>query len=256
MTTVARRPSAQDTPNTPAGPQGATCQGERGFTLIELSIVLVIIGLLIGGVLQGQEMINSTRLKTTVAQIDAITAAVQTFEDKYRGLPGDALPAVSTILGGTAVSVPGASNGNGVIEAGAAGNVALAVGTAIAASTESALVFNQLGLSGLLQSIVENAAVTTSTMDAKIGDGAQFDVATYAFTTAGAGPGVRIRTGTSAAPTSFMDGADAFSLDQRYDDGVANSGRWEATGTGATCASAAGVYAAGVGVCMPIVTIR
>ncbi|MBF0168183.1 MAG: prepilin-type N-terminal cleavage/methylation domain-containing protein, partial [Alphaproteobacteria bacterium] len=64
-------------------------KGEEGFTLIEMSIVLVIIGLLIGGVLKGQELIDSTRLKSVVTQWDAVKAATNGFQDRYNAMPGD-----------------------------------------------------------------------------------------------------------------------------------------------------------------------
>jgi prepilin-type N-terminal cleavage/methylation domain-containing protein len=61
----------------------------RGFTLIEIAIVLVIIGLLLGGVLKGQELITAARVRNLVAQQDGIKAAFFGFQDRYRALPGD-----------------------------------------------------------------------------------------------------------------------------------------------------------------------
>jgi prepilin-type N-terminal cleavage/methylation domain-containing protein len=60
-----------------------------GFTLIELSIVLVIIGLIVGGVLVGQDLIEAAALRATVSQLEKYNAAVNTFRVKYGYLPGD-----------------------------------------------------------------------------------------------------------------------------------------------------------------------
>ena len=62
---------------------------QTGFTLIELAIVLVVIGLLLGGVLKGQELIESARARNLISQLDSIKAAYYTFQDKYRAVPGD-----------------------------------------------------------------------------------------------------------------------------------------------------------------------
>lgn len=62
---------------------------QKGFTLVEIAIVMVIIGLLIGGVLKGQEMINNAKIKRVIKQADEMRAAVMTFYDKYGQYPGD-----------------------------------------------------------------------------------------------------------------------------------------------------------------------
>ncbi len=62
---------------------------EEGFTLVELAIVLVIIGLLLGGILKGQAMIENAKLKRVKSDINSIVAAVYSYQDKYGVFPGD-----------------------------------------------------------------------------------------------------------------------------------------------------------------------
>ena len=67
---------------------GSKSDGSQcGFTLVELSIVLVIIGLIIAAVLKGQELIVSARLKSTISDIDAIRSATNTPRDKFAPCP-------------------------------------------------------------------------------------------------------------------------------------------------------------------------
>src|SRR5450759_3795987 len=66
---------------------------QTGFTLIEIAIVLVIIGLLLGGILKGQEMITQAKIKNIVNDFNGITAAMNSYQDRYRAMPGDDLNA-------------------------------------------------------------------------------------------------------------------------------------------------------------------
>lgn len=70
-----------------------------GFTLVELSIVLIIIGLLIGGILVGKDLIRVAELRGFISQVDKIKTAIQTFRLKYNCLPGDCLTATSYFSG-------------------------------------------------------------------------------------------------------------------------------------------------------------
>ena len=88
---------------------------QSGFTLIEIAIVLVIIGLLLGGILKGQELINSARVKNLASDFRNVPVFIYGYQDKFRALPGDD-PAASTYLtGADDASTPG-TPGNGVIE--------------------------------------------------------------------------------------------------------------------------------------------
>jgi len=64
-------------------------RSQRGFTLIELSIVLVIIGLLIGGILAAQSMISTAKINKLVRTFQQTEIAVTNFKTNYGGLPGD-----------------------------------------------------------------------------------------------------------------------------------------------------------------------
>jgi prepilin-type N-terminal cleavage/methylation domain-containing protein len=81
---------------------------QTGFTLIEIAIVLVIIGLLLGGVLKGQELITSARVRNLISQQDGVKAAYFGFLDRFRSLPGDYAAAATNIA-----CTPACTNGNG-----------------------------------------------------------------------------------------------------------------------------------------------
>jgi prepilin-type N-terminal cleavage/methylation domain-containing protein len=99
---------------------------QRGFTLIEIAIVLVIIGLLLGGVLKGQELIYNQKIKTTYDNYRQYTAAMYGYQDRYRALPGDDAKANTR---GFVSTGPGIAigNGDGII-GGTAGTTCAAAG--------------------------------------------------------------------------------------------------------------------------------
>src|SRR5688500_2787508 len=94
---------------------------EQGFTLIEIAIVLVIIGLLLGGVLKGQELITGARVRNLASQQDGVKAAYFGFLDRFRALPGDYAAAQANIANILAANPcnGGNGNGNGQIQPGA-----------------------------------------------------------------------------------------------------------------------------------------
>ena len=90
---------------------------QSGFTLIEIAIVLVIIGLLLGGVLKGQELITGARVRNLIQQQDGVKAAYFGFLDRFRALPGDYATATTTITNISVAACNGGNgNGNGQIE--------------------------------------------------------------------------------------------------------------------------------------------
>jgi prepilin-type N-terminal cleavage/methylation domain-containing protein len=74
----------------------------KGFTLIELAMVLVIIGLIVGGVLVGRDLIKAAEVRSQISQLIQYNTAVRTFQLKYNGLPGDLTQSEITSLGFTA----------------------------------------------------------------------------------------------------------------------------------------------------------
>lgn len=93
-------------------------KNQKGFTLVEMAIVLVIIGLLLGGVLKGQELIESSRIKNAANDINGVIAAYNGYVDRFRAVPGDDNGGVATgntglTDRGTAWTAAVAGNANG-----------------------------------------------------------------------------------------------------------------------------------------------
>ena len=115
---------------------------QAGFTLVEIAIVLVIIGLLLGGILKGQEMITQAKIKNVMADFSGISAAYHGYQDRYRAIPGDD-PNAATRWGAPAV----AGDGNGVV--GGAYN-AVCPATPVAADPESCKFWDHLRRAGFV----------------------------------------------------------------------------------------------------------
>jgi len=121
-----------------------------GFTLVEMAIVLVIIGLLVGSVLSGQELIQSARVRNLISQQDGIKAAFFGFQDRYRALPGDYSAANANIACTPGPCING--NGNGRIEAGGG-----------AAIHEEILAWNHLTAAGFINGSFTMASSSVAT---------------------------------------------------------------------------------------------
>ena len=126
----------------------------RGFSLVELSIVLVILGLLTGGILAGQNLIRAAELRAVSSEFDRYVTATQTFRDKYFALPGDFKDATKfwgrqvsaghcVTNSAQAVATPGACDGNG--------DGLLNNGSTASQSQEPFQYWRQLALAGLVE---------------------------------------------------------------------------------------------------------
>jgi len=110
---------------------------QAGFTLIELAIVLVIIGLLLGGVLKGQELINSAKAKSIASDLKNAQIFIYGYQDKFKALPGDDANVAAHITGAT----PGPAGTRGNARINGAWNVEDGV-------AESALFWQHVRLAG------------------------------------------------------------------------------------------------------------
>lgn len=117
---------------------------QRGFTLVEIAIVLVIIGLLLGGVLKGQEMIIQAKIKNAIADYSGISAAYHGYLDRYRAIPGDDNGAGRWASTGT---VNTSTGGNRTLDGKFNADCSAAAG---AATPETCLWWQHLRLSGFI----------------------------------------------------------------------------------------------------------
>ena len=238
---------------------------QAGFTLVELAIVLLIVGLLIAGILKGQELIENSRTTATIQQIKSYEAATNTFRDSYGGLPGDLINATARVPGCVAGVACANGDGNGSI--GATANVGVGYATATAGA-ERAQFWLQLALANLITGITPDyqtapaSAWGTTLPAARLAGGFLIGYTDGAAAIAGAAaplgqtsghyltlqqsPTVNANTaGTGLALTSNR----AAQIDAKLDDGQPGQGDVVAIGA-ATCftaATAQGVYAAAAG---------
>lgn len=90
---------------------------QAGFTLVEIAIVLVIVGLLLGGVLKGQELIENSKVRNAIKDMDGVAAANYSYLDRYKRIAGDDGPALANLSarGGPWLTVTVAGNNDGFL---------------------------------------------------------------------------------------------------------------------------------------------
>ena len=131
--------------------------GQSGFTLVEIAIVLVIIGLLLGGIIKGQEMITQAKIKNVINDFNGLTAAIASYQDRYRAVPGDDRSSAARW------SVTGNGNGDGQFDlaAGAGVTPELYNNTAGVNTAEVSLFWRDMRLSGFVPGATTGAASLT-----------------------------------------------------------------------------------------------
>ncbi|MEN9395635.1 MAG: hypothetical protein RLZ81_165 [Pseudomonadota bacterium] len=148
---------------------------QSGFTLVEIAIVLVIIGLLLGGVLKGQELIENSRIKSIVNDMKAIQAAYNGYIDRYKSLPGDEAAATMNARGWLGTAGAGVA-GNGVL--------AITVGQTFTNGGDQAAFWRALRGSGLISGD-PNAPATVAGLPSHGGGGVLGVTAGPAFGSSG-----------------------------------------------------------------------
>ena len=149
---------------------------QTGFTLVEIAIVLVIVGLLIGGVLKGQEMITNAKLKRIESDNAGIAAAMFSYQDRYLQLPGDDIGASDRFSAYQPSGTPDTKvngNGDGAIGLGDDWDL-VSTTTWVAGTQESLKFFGHLRAAGLVPGGASDSTRPTNAYGGQIGiqDGA------------------------------------------------------------------------------------
>jgi len=213
-------------------------EGDRhsAFTLVEMSIVLVIIGLIVGGVLAGQGLISAAAVRAQITQIEKYNTAANTFREKYGYLPGDIPDPAASSFGFVARgTLPGQGDGDGVLNAWDYNNL-VATGT-MDGSGENGMFWVDLSTAHLIDGTfntltptsfggVVNSGFERYFPTAKMGQG-NF---VYTFSSSsinyfGISVISQIKSNAVLTSSQGITVKDAQAIDAKVDDGLAQQGR-------------------------------
>ncbi|MFM9835158.1 MAG: prepilin-type N-terminal cleavage/methylation domain-containing protein [Methylophilaceae bacterium] len=187
---------------------------QSGFTLIELAIVLVIIGLLLGGVLRGQELINSAKVKNMARDFQNVQVYIYGYQDKFKAIPGDDAAAAAHVIG-----TPGATAanlGNGVING---------AWNTTTNGDESCVFWQHVRLAGLAPGPTSVSCAAGNTYQPRNADGGLIGIQSVTgFGDINVLPTVGGISGAYVVCSDSILGKFAKQLDTTLDDGVGDTG--------------------------------
>ncbi len=194
-------------------------RNQTGFTLIEIAIVLVIIGLLLGGVMKGQELINSAKVKNLATDFKNVPIYIYGYQDKFRSLPGDDALAVSHVGAAAVLCSPTAANkcamSNGLIDG---------KWDTVGTTDESYVFWNHVRLAGLLTGATDPATGDlrpTNTNGGHVGIQSNVNFTTITKNSAGTNSPM---TGTYVVCSDGILGKYVKQLDTTLDNGDTDTG--------------------------------
>ncbi len=194
-----------------------TNQQNFGFTLVEISIVIIIISLLVAGVVAGQKLLQNAKLQAVIKEIREYDTAIKQFKDKFRYYPGD-LPNAATYWDATHGN---ATNGNGNWQVSST-------------TTESLYFWKELALAGFTPSTYSGAVSTpsyqigTNIPGSNYNNNASYFVTYHVNQFQTTGNAITLAKVNTTAPSAWNDSLilvdDAFFIDKKIDDGNAGTG--------------------------------
>ena len=227
---------------------------QNGFTLIELSIVLVIIALIVGGMIVGKELLRNSEVKSVIGEYSNYVQAIANFRDKYQAMPGDFATATSVFSGTTN------GDGNGLIMV----NIS---GTRL---DEQFLAWQHLYKSEFIKGSYSGSAGSNGARDRVVGtnipasqlSGAGWGLISVTLTDIAGGyteipytapdippnhvlwVGGRSVSGAVDSQKPLLSPSEAYDIDKKVDDGLPGNGKViaQANGTTGTCSSSATAY--------------
>lgn len=204
---------------------------QSGFTLIELAIVLVIIGLLLGGVLKGQELINSAKVKNMASDFKNIQVYIYGYQDRFKAIPGDDARAGTHLANANTASTPANSLGNGLIDG---------AWDSVTTTDESFLFWQHVRLAGLAAGPTTfGNATDLANYQPRNTDGGRIGVQSVATLTTITG-----MVGSYAVCSTGILGRFVVQLDSTLDDGETQTGSLRAVSVPGPAISTATINAA------------
>lgn len=225
---------------------------QNGFSLVELAISVTIIGVLIAGVVKGQDILQNARIVTTISAVDSFSKAHRSFYDIYAGLPGDLVTAQADLIGcgsGNANNCA-AGNGDGLVGT-TLPNSGVYMGADVSGNTENVMYWKHLALAGLLDKVEGSAGTAADDFEAGVthpvtipssvwtiahvnDQGENVNMAGHIYRLHRSPTG-QIANGATASNAHVLQPLYAKALDNKADDGGPNTGNIRAEYSGTLC---------------------